>query len=385
MGIWESTLLYLFVILLTCFLTYLAERESINHKKFTAVVLAAAAVLVPSILAGVRDDTVGRDVLEYAVRTFEYAMKAKSFAHMRELSIEPFGYVLTAYVTSRFFDNTGYFLFASQLLVVGPILLVAYKNRSEHPMWLTMCSYMFLLYNNSFNVMKQSISAAFVLLCYCYMKEKKFIKAAACFAVGMSFHFSAVIGLGFIMLSYFIKRKNATASKVMLAAMSLFIVVFLQDISNFLVSHSLLPEKYTPNINAVFGSDDHVYLRIVGFNKHVFLDWLFRVSFVAIPLWFMNKVKKEIDENVKIITIIGIVFYSYVLVAFKTIYGGRISLYCDFFLVLLIPSLTKVFGQKTVSERFAANAFLVGYMAIYWFAMVMIFGASASNHFVFRF
>ena len=40
-------------------------------------------------------------------------------------------------------------------------------------MWQTMCAYMFLFYNNSFNVMKQSVSAVFVMLFYIYMKEKK--------------------------------------------------------------------------------------------------------------------------------------------------------------------------------------------------------------------
>ena len=385
MSIGESTLLYLFVFLLSCFFTYCAEKKFKLHSDRKAVVLSLIAVLIPSILAGVRDDTVGKDVLQYAVRTFNYAEMSTSFTQMQELSKEPVGYVILAYITSRLFNDTGYFLFASQLMVIGPVYYALYKNRKRFPMWLGMCTYLFVFYNNSFNIMKQSVSAAFIVLCYCFIKEKKLIKAAICFVIAISFHFSAVFGLLFILLSSFVKNKTDTTSKIIMATVFFLIIMNLEGLSTFLIENSFLPEKYTRNIYAVFDLDADVYLRIVGFNAHVFMDWIFRVLLVVLPILGFGRVNRKVDENVKILTVIGLIFYTYVLFAFRTVYGGRISMYCDFFLILLVPRVQKVFTRRSFAERTAANAVIVSFMGIYWYLWVMVSGWSASNYFKFRF
>ncbi len=385
MSIGESTLLYLSVFLLTCLSTGLAEKNINRKKNNKAVFYSALAVFIPSLLAGVRGDTVGRDVLEYAVRTFDYAKQSTSFSQMQELSGEPIGYNILAYVTSWFFDDTGYFLFGSQFMVVLPVYIVAYKNRKEYPMWLVMCCYMFLFYNGSFNVMKQSVSSAFILLCYCYLKEKKYVPATITFILAFAFHFSAMFGLLFILLSRVVSGKHALASRITLVLVFLFIVIFLKNISQYLLSSGIMPEKYTRNIDAVFNMDKHVYLRIKGFNKHVFMDWIFRTLLVILPPISVIRVKRDIDENANIVAILGFVFYTYVLVAFSTAYGGRISMYCDFFWMLTVPALEKSFSQRSLPEKVAADTVIVGFLGIYWFLWIMLHGMSGSNHFVFRF
>ena len=384
MSIWESTVLYLIVFILTCLFTYRADKRFDTNKR-TAVFLSVIAVLIPSVLAGVRDDTVGKDVLEYAVRTFNYANSAASFSQMRQLSKEPVGYQLTAYISSFFSNNAGAFLFSSQLLVVTPVYISAYKCRDKYPMWLTMCSYMFLFYNFSLNIMKQSISAAFMMLCCLFIKEKKYVKAGVCFAIALSFHNSSVIGLMFIIFALIVTARKETANKVVLIVGFFVALVFLKEISSFMLERSLLPEKYTRNINAVFDMNTNVYLRINGFNFHVFFDWMFRVLLVLVPVCLSYKVDKDVDETVKYINMIGLIFYTYVLFAFKTVYGNRISVFCDIFQILLVPELIKVFRRKKIWDRVSSNAVIISFMGIYWFVWVMIYGASASNYFKFRF
>ena len=384
MSIGESTVLYLVVFLITCWLTNQADKKFSMNRTRAAVALSVAAIFVPSLLAGMRADTVGKDVLEYAVRTFENAEASSSFKHFETLTQEPKGYMLLAFLTSRLFNDCGYFLFFSELFVIVPVYIVAYMNRERSPMWLTMSCYMFLFYNNSFNTMKQFVSCSFILLFYCLFEEKKYVKAAICVVIAFSFHFSALFGLGFILLAKAIKSKDDKATRVVFAATCLLIAVYLKNISQLLVSYSLLPEKYVRNIEAVFGSDMDVYLKIAGFNMHVFLEWLFKLSFIAVPLILYKKVDKEIDENVKIITILGLAFYTYVLLVFKTVYGGRISIFCDFFFLLLLPMLKNVFRNERFDQKVVVNGFLVGYMGFYWFLFIMIYGVSASNHFSFR-
>lgn len=385
MSIGESTILYLIVFLITCYCTNQADKKFSSNNKRLAVFLSVIAIFVPTLLAGVRADTVGKDVLEYAVRTFDSAQASSSLKQLKSISGEPVGYLTLAFFTSRLFHNCGYFLFTSQLLVIVPIYIVAYKRRESAPMWLTMSCYLFLFYNNSFNTMKQFVSCSFILLLYCLLEEKKYIKAALCFVVAFSFHFSAVMGLAFILLAKLIKRKNARSTRVVLAAVCLLFAVYLKSISHLLVEYSLLPERYVRNVEAVFGSDMSVYLKLTGFNSHVFLEWMFKVSFIALPIAFLKKAERDIDENIKIITLLGVVFYTYVLVAFQTVYGGRISIFCDFFMIMLIPMLKNVFKQDKFEERVAVNSVIVSYIALYWFIFIMIYGVSASNHFRFRF
>lgn len=502
MSIGESTALYLSVFLLTCFFTNLAENKFKHNKKLLAFLLSVVAVMIPSVLAGLRDDTVGKDVLEYAVRTFELALKSENFAYMKEYTTEPLGYSFMAYITSRYFENTGYFLFVSQLMVILPVYMAAYKFRKDFPMWLPICTYMFLFYNSSFNIMKQSISCAWVMLCYCYIKERRWIKATLVFMLSMTFHNSAFIGLLFLLIAMFInrnekhmsvmvmpspdmigrqpdatgkkthepsgtqppqaagrqpvrnasfvppsrrlrpprgamsrrrnmpmlrnarqvpppqarqmqpprgtmamnagnmrgrpqryampvilpERRRSQLSNVVIVLLFLVIILNLKSISTFMLDHSLLPEKYTRNINAVFDVSQAVYLRLHGFNFHVFYDWVFRILFVAVPILSLRSVDKsaEADPNVKTMALIGAAFYTYMLAMFKTVYGARISVYCDFFQILLLPMLYHTFKLRNWQERFGAGAVMVGFMMTHWYVMIMIYGSSASNHFLFR-
>ena len=488
MSIGESTALYLLVFLLTCFFTSLAENKFKYNKKLIAFLFSAVAILIPSLLAGVRADTVGKDVLEYAVRTFELAEKSDNFAYMKEYTTEPLGYSFMAYITSRYFHDTGYFLFVTQFMVILPVYIAAYKFRKDYPMWLPICTYMFLFYNSSFNIMKQSISCAWVMLCYCFIKEHRWIKATLVFLLSTTFHNSAFIGLLFVLMAMFINRKekhmsvmvmpspdmigkqpdmagkqqppaaagrppvrNASfvprsrrlrpprgvmsrrrnmpmprnarpmqpprapmvmkarngrgrpqryatpvliperrrsqISNVVIILLFLVIILNLKSISTFMLEHSLLPEKYTRNINAVFDVTQAVYLRLHGFNFHVFYDWVFRILFVIVPIIALRNVDKssEADPNVKTIALIGAAFYTYMLLMFKTVYGARISVYCDFFQILLLPMLYRTFKLRNWQEKFGAGAVMVGFMMTHWYVMIMIYGSSASNHFQFRF
>ncbi|MCR5122824.1 MAG: EpsG family protein [Ruminococcus sp.] len=384
MSIRESTLLYLIVFLLSCFITHRADCKLNHNRKLAAIALSLAAVFIPSLLAGMRGDSVGRDVLMYAVRTFEYAGRSDTFASLRNISTEPFGYTGLAFISSRFSKDAGFFLFTSQLMVICPVYVVAYKKRNEFPMWITMCVYLFVFYNNSLNIMKQSISAAFLLLCYVYINDKDYIKASIAFAVGMSFHSSAAIGLVFILFSLLLCAIKNNAAKISLSMFLLIIMINIETISKFLVSHGLLPEKYSRNIYAVFDMSQNVYLRIIGFNSHVFFDWIFRALLVLMPIIFLNRLRLKTDDNVTNLALIGLIFYTYVLVLFKTVYGNRISLYCDYFLIMLVPQLKNVFRNNLIAERVSVNAFIVGILGFYWYVWVMLFGFSASNYYTFR-
>ena len=382
MSISASTILYLTVFTLTCLFTYKADKK-IDTKKRQGIFYSFLAIFTPSLLAGLRADTVGKDVLMYAVRTFDLA-NTSTLAETFQLTTEPVGYTLLAYITSLFADDAGAFLFTSEVMVIAPIYLIAYKYRATTPMWQTMCAYMFLFYNNSFNVMKQSVSAVFVMLFYIYMKEKKPRKMVACFLVAFSFHFSAVFGLVFIFVSMFLNGKSNKETKITFVVVCLLVTINLKHICRLLLALSLMPEKYSKNIEAVFSMDTTVYLRIVGFNTHVFFDWAYRLMLIIIPLYCIRKTKLEVDVHIKFLPVLGFIFYTYVLLFFKTIYGIRISLYCDMFTLLLIPLITKTFRHKKIEDKLRVNAGYIAFIGAYWFVWVMIYGWSGSNHYIFR-
>ena len=118
-----------------------------------------------ALIAGVRDDGIGTDVLVYGKDCFLDVYHSRWYSEIDlvwMVRMEP-GYLLLNYVVSRFTDSYNVFfgiLMAVQMFFVMKALLV-FKNRM--PVWLALLVYYFSYYNISLNQMRQSAACAIVL------------------------------------------------------------------------------------------------------------------------------------------------------------------------------------------------------------------------------
>lgn len=176
------------------------------QKKRLSVFLTVSiiALLIPCLIAGLRAQNVGTDVMVYAKNLTNSAIQADSvgeyfrsywyldWRNMYVQDIEP-AFSLLVYLVAKLTNSLGAVLFAIQAVTILPIYAALARNRKNAPVWLGMLIFYFLYYNATLNLMRQWMALSFLLLAYQMLRERKPVLTVLFCAVAFLFHFSAVI------------------------------------------------------------------------------------------------------------------------------------------------------------------------------------------------
>ena len=157
---------YLFVFIIVGFISTRASSTK-SHKE--SIILLFFCVIVLSSLAGVRDDTVGRDMHVYVLYIWDKISTSKNIVEAlvnAELYDVEIGYILLNYCVSRFTEDFHWLLFAIQFISTLIIAYILFKERSSTPTGFVMMVYMLHLYVGSFNLVRQSLAICFFVLAY---------------------------------------------------------------------------------------------------------------------------------------------------------------------------------------------------------------------------
>lgn len=186
-----DAMIYIIIISLPTLLAYLADKT----KGSLRACLVGATLFIPCYFAGVRDMSVGTDVLTYGVWTFE-AAKNQSFQDfmLDYAGISAMGFNALSWIAAQT-SSFVFYLGMIQALTVCPIYLYA-RHRYPTCSWPAMAAYMLLLFPISLNAMKQMIAASLCALSFDFIERKKPL-AFGCFVLCISlfFHQTAVVFL----------------------------------------------------------------------------------------------------------------------------------------------------------------------------------------------
>ncbi len=258
---------YIICFIITLFFAYINERNlKKNHPKklvhrFTVMMI----ILIPAILAGARDYSIGTDVTVYAEPIFQRALNSNTFIQLYTScsnsylgSIEP-GFLMIAYIVSKFTNDAHWFLFAISLFIQVFIYLVLYRKREICSIFIGEFIYLFIIYNESYNMMRQCMAIVIVLFAITFLMEQKYKQYVFFMIVSYLFHRSAVIGLLYWPVFILLKDKSAVdkfhirTNKerqqwwIKLIGISIIITVVtvgFQTISSALIGIGLLSSKY---------------------------------------------------------------------------------------------------------------------------------------------
>lgn len=168
-----------------------------DHRFFYAI-----SVVLPALLAGFRHLTVGADTGGYPIEIFDIACSSHSLSDcIYEVGFYVFchdvGYISLAYLISSFTKDSFFFFFITNLIVNWGVFFFLYKARSrfQFSLWLGWLSYLFIFYNRTLNLSRQSIAIAIILIAITYLWDKKYIKYGALTVIALSFHTSSIISL----------------------------------------------------------------------------------------------------------------------------------------------------------------------------------------------
>lgn len=246
-------MIYIVIIGLPTFLALLSDYT----RGFLSKLLFCCAMLVPCFFAGVRDLSIGTDVMTYGYWTFNSAKSASLLSFLNAYSsISAFGFNLFSWLIAR----TGSFelyLALIQGLTVLPICLYA-KRRYPRSSWVAVAAYMLLLFPVSLNAMKQMIAVALCVPAFKYFDEKQ--PVAFCLTVAASaflFHQTAVVALLYWPASKaiesigesraFFGRVQSLALIMIAILIALFVFVFGERLISVF---SFLKDSYSYQLNA---------------------------------------------------------------------------------------------------------------------------------------
>ena len=357
-------IIYIFMFIISLFFICLGLYNKKN--KILRFIFISIGLLIPCVLAGLRDITLGSDTKGYVIELYNLAKNYDSFIEYFNkcsivYNINDFLYILVTFFSAKIFNNFNVFLFIIECLVIIPIFIaLKYNKKSNINIVFGMYIFFMFFFNVSFNMLRQSIALSFSILGLTLLekKQKKYLPWLF-LAIAVGFHVTALIMIFSYLIYYFLKNKKISFRikiiiEIIIALLS---IIFVLD--------------YTTLIN--FLSEVHVYEHgIVYLDKYAKLDF----SFIDTALYFFILMmivlnRKDIEKNYgnykfyKFITIESLIILQ--LGSFIQ-YAERVSFYLIYPVIFnILPLLV----SKDYKYNKINKLLLISIFAVYW---ILVFG-----------
>lgn len=239
---------YYLVFFLSTSLIGLANAKSVHIYKGFRVFLVILAILTLAVMSGIRSYSVGTDTVSYN-GFFNYVANSFSFTQycnaLHSNNGLEYGYIILNYIVGKIYLSPHFLYFVCQCISGTLIYLSLYKMRGYLDITLGWLTYCCLFYTTSFNILRQTMSLAFILLATVYAVEAQYRKSVILIAVGYLFHTSAIFALVIPLTGKLIKD---AADKKQLKRRIIFLtllIIFTPQIINLANSIGLFSDKYS--------------------------------------------------------------------------------------------------------------------------------------------
>lgn len=205
--------IYIIGLGLSVLLLYLANRIKRNQRWVVSII----ALLIPCLIAALRANNIGTDTSVYLVQITDAALQSDSFkeylnvtwlSSWRYKSVTDYeiGFTVIVYIVAKLFHSITAVKFIIQALMIYPIYFALKKMDKERYMWLSFLVYSCMMYNSSYNVMRQFIAMSFVFLAFAYAVQNQYRGALVFEVIAFLFHTSAVLGILIYGLYIFVNK-----------------------------------------------------------------------------------------------------------------------------------------------------------------------------------
>lgn len=368
---------YLIVFSLSLILIYVAS--GLQRRSFGFIILSAAAILCPCLLAGFRAETVGTDVAVYAKPIFDLASHSNTFNNYyngywwsswhywgpRDIEI---GYTLLTWICAHYFHSFPLFLALTSALTITPIYVSLAKYCKGQSLILSMCVFYFCYFNVSLNMMRQWIALAFTLysIIILYKHSNNIFSLVPCFIgllIATCFHMSALLAVYIVFIRWIFSNANYHAMNFIFIALMLLPILGLTAIGPI---SSVLT---TMGLGRYLG---YIGDGIVALMPN---QIIMRLPFLFVILYCMNNSisakRNPMSWFLLTMTTMGIICSQLTSVGANS---GRIGLYFDMF-NMLIPGFLFKYRKSQVANVVFWMIFIT-YCVVYWVYFFVIGGSS---------
>lgn len=354
--------IYLITFTLSIFIIGLAEKVRLKNKnnkgiKIFYLFIVFIGILLPSILAGLRDYSIGTDVLVYGNDWFNRAVNTTDFSlYTRWATSSSIGYLYAVFnfVVSRFTTNPHYFYFYLNFVEGIIVYSAVFRNRDIVSVADGWATYLCLFYNSTLNILRNGMALCILLWGFYYVRNQKFIKYLIVVYIATLFHATAVMGIIIYVLYYLIaKNNNSQINKLFTILVAGLGIIFFQDIGHFLIQNEVISERYSGFLETNAGGG--FILNLFVFSLPILILY-FKIDFSGVK---MNRVFYLLEEIVILATLL-----SFLNIVSSTV--SRINSYFDFFYILAVPYIFNKRVNFKLKEVNLNRIIMYGYLIIYW-------------------
>jgi len=353
-------MIYIFCFAISCLLIWLGEN---SRKHFIAnKIIFLLALAIPAALAGLRDFSIGIDVLGYGNPFFYDVASSPSpnaVSPMWDGWIEP-GYAWLNFIVAQFSKNVRWFYFLIMFLQNTFALLGFYVYKNKIPVWLGMLCYYFFFFNYSLNAIRETFALSIIFFASHHLLNKSYIKYTVWILIAFFFHKSALLAFLFIPLHiYTLKFRSGKAKFILIACLSAFFLN-LKNVIN-LILEILQMDYLARGLWYLSGDTDYTW------RTHAILLAVFFLP-VAFFYWKREKMYAIGEEYHFLFVITVICLLSSQLIAFGP-YTARLGMVFRWFLALALPMSLAVY-KNMLAKRFLLKTSIVCYAIYYWFFII---------------
>lgn len=354
---------YIFTFLASTFLLFIAQHS----KKRISIIFNSCGILCLILLAGLRKQTVGTDVLYYGKPVFEAAYNVntiKDFINLASLYSIEYGYLFLNLIIQKLGLNLQALLIIISIVTITftykTVSLIPYKHK-----WELMLIFDLIFFNQSLNNLRQFMAMSIIL--YTFAKflftEHKYTVFYVIMAILL--HQSAVISIVFFFMLYIYKSDFVSKLRFMIYAAIIAIQVLFYYLLSFISSIEFWGQKYAGHLfeSLASGVDFVGYKCILEF---------FPLIIILILTIKTKKIKfVETDIAFKMLFV-----FLLISICFNVVYRGefieRILWYIDYIAFLIgIPYFMNKL-QKNIKSFYFIKIYTFISFSGYWFINYII-------------
>ena len=326
-------------------LYYIAEKKQRNY------LLWIVAIFAPVLFEGLREETVGEDMLGYGTLWF-YEMNEKS--NIKDVILNAhtpeYAYHLMLYFCKKMSSDIHFYMTVAAFIKIICVYYTAYYFRKQISGTFFIVTYFLFFYVEGFSMMRQSIADAICILSLIPLVSRSILKFIGCVAVAYFFHNSGIFML--VMLPIGLMR-NLRYKYVYHLVFAGILYGSVSVLLSSLINTPIFKE----------GIAEHYLNSGVVVQKYNILITICVLLF-ALYIHFSKK-EKRINE-IYFMTVCAIYTLTFLFLASYVEVAHRVSYYTFIPIMFLLAFFMK--SEKKKSDRhFFITAFLVIYIVGFYF------------------
>lgn len=358
---------YLLIFFVNLLLSYIANK-CYDRIKIASALILVILVAINTVFSGFRDFGIGIDTTVYIDSYFKNAQALTSLKDFWNLESGDKGFLLLAYISTLFSNDSQALLVVTALFIQGFYFLSLwqYKKARQISIFLATTFFCIIFYGHTLNLMRQFCAMSLLAFAFSLFIQGKWKVYGILQVIAFFFHSTSVIFIIVPILWQLSKMENTklrnTYSVVAILGMTLFVTSFFYAVS-MLGSLGIVSDLYADR----YGESGSYVKRAIstGTGLGKVFAFCYPIAFVVYA-----KVKKTVDSKLWYFIFMLCMLYSLLqLLSYQVSFMDRLAFYLSYIFYIV---QVKVFSSKRMPLVVKVIMILL-YMNT-WYTMYVVHG-----------